>query len=32
MPVPAGVNIYIRGRCNGAPDTGYNATVIGIGG
>lgn len=32
MPVPAGANIYIRGRCNNAPDTGYNATVIGIGG
>lgn len=31
-PVPAGVNIYIRGRCNNAPDTGYHATVIGIGG
>lgn len=31
-PVPAGANIYIRGRCNNAPDSGYNATVIGIGG
>lgn len=31
-PVPAGSNIYIRGRCNNAPDTGYHATVIGIGG
>lgn len=31
-PVPAGVNIYIRGRCNNAPDTGYHATVVGIGG
>ncbi len=31
-PVPAGANIYVRGRCNNAPDTGYNATVIGIGG
>jgi hypothetical protein len=31
-PVPAGANIYIRGRCNNAPDTGYNATVIGVGG
>jgi hypothetical protein len=30
--VPAGANIYIRGRCNNAPDTGYNATVVGIGG
>jgi hypothetical protein len=31
-PVPAGANIYIRGRCNNAPDNGYNATVVGIGG
>lgn len=31
-PVPAGQNIYIRGRCLNAPDTGYNATVVGIGG
>ena len=31
-PVPAGANIYIRGRCNNAPDTGYNATVVGVGG
>lgn len=31
-PVPSGANIYIRGRCNNAPDTGYNATVIGVGG
>lgn len=31
-PVPAGTHIYIRGRCNNAPDTGYHATVIGIGG
>lgn len=31
-PVPAGANIYIRGRCNGAPDTGYNGLAIGIGG
>lgn len=31
-PVPAGANIYIRGRCVNAPDTGYHATVIGIGG
>ena len=31
--VPAGANIYIRGRCNNAPDTGpYNATVTGFGG
>ncbi len=31
-PVPAGANIYVRGRANNAPDTGYNATVVGIGG
>lgn len=31
-PVPVGANIYVRGRCENAPDTGYNATVIGIGG
>lgn len=31
-PVPAGSNIYIRGRCNNSPDSGYNATVVGIGG
>lgn len=32
QPVPAGAHIYVRGRCANAPDTGYNATVIGIGG
>lgn len=31
-PVPAGANIYVRARCNNAPDTGYNVTVVGIGG
>jgi hypothetical protein len=31
-PVPSGTDIYIRGRCNNAPDTGYNAVAIGIGG
>lgn len=31
-PVKAGTNIYIRGRCNNAPDSGYNANVVGIGG
>lgn len=31
-PVPAGANLYIRGRCNNAPDTGYNANCVGIGG
>lgn len=30
--VPAGATIYIRGRCVDAPDTGYNAVAIGIGG
>ena len=30
--VPAGATIYIRGRCNNAPDTGYHGAVIGIGG
>jgi hypothetical protein len=32
QPVPAGTHIYIRMRCNNAPDTGYHATVVGIGG
>lgn len=31
-PVPAGTNVYVRARCNNAPDTGYQAGVIGIGG
>ena len=31
-PVPAGANIYVRGRCVNAPDTGYNALAHGIGG
>lgn len=31
-PVAAGEHIYIRGRCNNVPDTGYNATVTGLGG
>lgn len=31
-PVPAGATIYVRGRCNNAPDTGYNAVALGIGG
>lgn len=30
--VPAGANIYVRGRCNNAPDSGYQAVAIGIGG
>lgn len=31
-PVPAGAELFVRGRCNNAPDTGYNAVAIGIGG
>lgn len=31
-PVPAGEHIYVRARCNNAPDTGYHVTVTGIGG
>jgi hypothetical protein len=31
-PVLGGTNIYVRGRTNNAPDTGYNAVAIGIGG
>lgn len=31
-PVPAGTNIYIRGRANNPPDSGYNASAVGIGG
>lgn len=30
-PVKAGTNIYIRGRADSAPDTGYNGVAIGIG-
>lgn len=30
--VPGGTGIYARGRCNNAPDTGYNVNMIGIGG
>lgn len=32
QPVPAGTAIYVRARCNNAPDTGYQVGVIGIGG
>jgi len=32
QPVPVGANIYVRARCNNAPDTGYHVTVVGIGG
>jgi hypothetical protein len=31
-PVPGGTNVYVRARCNNAPDTGYQVGVIGIGG
>jgi len=31
-PVPAGATMYVRGRTNNAPDSGYNAVAIGIGG
>ena len=31
-PLPAGVELWVRGRCNNAPDSGYNAVAIGIGG
>jgi len=31
-PVSAGTNIYVRGRCNNSPDTGYSVTVTGVGG
>lgn len=31
-PVPAGATLYVRGRTNNAPDTGYNAVAVGIGG
>ncbi len=31
-PVPAGAEIWVRGHCNNAPDSGYNAVAIGVGG
>lgn len=31
-PVAAGDHIYVRARCNNAPDTDYSVTVLGIGG
>lgn len=31
-PVKAGEHIYVRGRTNNSPDTGYSATVTGVGG
>jgi hypothetical protein len=30
--VPAGSELWIRGRCNNAADTGYNGVAIGVGG
>jgi hypothetical protein len=30
--VPEGTNIYVRGRCTNAPDTGYHAVALGFGG
>jgi hypothetical protein len=32
VPLPAGATLYCRGRCVNAPDTGYQAAIIGIGG
>ena len=32
FPVPRGTNIYVRGRCANAPDTGYQAVAYGMGG
>jgi hypothetical protein len=29
--VPAGATMYVRGRCNGAPTSGYNAVAVGVG-
>jgi hypothetical protein len=31
-PVPAGGELFVRARCNNAPDTGYAVRVLGIGG
>lgn len=31
-PIPSGAELWVRGRCDNAPDSGYHATVIGIGG
>ncbi len=31
-PLPAGVELWVRGRANGAPATGHNAVAIGGGG
>lgn len=31
-PLAAGAELFVRGRCLNAPDTGYQASVIGVGG
>ena len=31
-PVPAGATIYVRGRSNAAPNSGWNAVAVGVGG
>jgi hypothetical protein len=31
-PVAAGVELFIRARCSGAPATGYNVVAVGVGG
>lgn len=30
-PLPAGTELWVRGKCQNAPDSGYNASIIGIG-
>lgn len=32
MEVPAGGELFVRGRCSGAPNSGWSAVAIGIGG
>lgn len=32
QPVPAGGELWVRGRCENAPDAGYSAVAVGIGG
>jgi hypothetical protein len=29
--VPAGATLYVRGRCNAAPDAGWNSVAVGVG-
>ena len=31
-PVPAGSELFIRGRCDSAPDSGFNGVAVGVGG